>query len=242
MNMRTPRLRQFKPPQFRPRKPVRPSRPKRGQRLPGLLAVCALFGLLAVLIANLPLGPDNSSDGQSAETSILNGQVRVVDGDTLAIGKRRIRMKGIDAPEMAQSCKLQNNPYDCGVISRDALRDKIGKQPVRCAEDGLDIYGRSLARCFMGGVDLNEWMVEQGHAVSYYDYKAAEREARMQKRGLWAGSFQKPKDWRKANTGANRTAPPAAATNSTAPNPIEQLVSFLKQQVEALIIWFSKSA
>jgi endonuclease YncB( thermonuclease family) len=55
-----------------------------------------------------------------------------------------------------------------------------------------------------GDVDLGEAMVRGGHAFDYARhsrgrYAAAEREAREARRGLWAGSFERPENWRQRN-------------------------------------------
>ncbi len=131
----------------------------------------------------------------------LNGQVRVVDGDTLRLGDRRLRLMGIDAPEIRQRCRKDGFEYGCGVDSASFLRGLIAGQPVRCKGEGIDRYGRDLVRCTAQGVDLNEAMVRSGHAVAFGDYRLAEAEARSAGAGLWAGEFQAPKEWRVVHGG-----------------------------------------
>ncbi|MBB4092682.1 endonuclease YncB(thermonuclease family) [Ochrobactrum pecoris] len=127
----------------------------------------------------------------------MNGPVYVIDGDTLVLGKKHIRLKGIDAPEMQQQCARTGLPYDCGKEARNILRSRIGKSSIRCENEGRDQYNRDLARCYLGETDLNRWMVEQGWAVSYGDYRREERDARSNRRGIWAGQFEQPSLWRK---------------------------------------------
>lgn len=55
--------------------------------------------------------------------------------------------------------------------------------------------------CVAGGVELNRAMVEAGWAVSYGGYRAAEDVARREGRGLWAGAFERPQEWRRVHGG-----------------------------------------
>lgn len=126
----------------------------------------------------------------------INGIVRVVDGDTLAIGANRIRLRGMDAPELGQECRRGGAPYDCGRHARDVLVAAIDGRPVVCSTRRKDRYGRFVATCYRDDVDLNRLMVEEGWAVASGDYDLAERRARTEGRGIWAGEFERPRDWR----------------------------------------------
>jgi endonuclease YncB( thermonuclease family) len=154
----------------------------------------------------------------SAET--ITGSADVVDGDTLSIrGKTtRIRLYGIDAPEGQQTCDdALGKRYLCGSRAADALADIIGRNgEVECQEEDRDRYGRVVATCKAHGRDINAELVRQGWAIEYSQYSDGrfsdeEVEARQAKRGLWAGKFVKPWDWRRgerltteASTGADR--------------------------------------
>lgn len=129
------------------------------------------------------------------------GHVRVVDGDSLVLGERRLRLKGIDAPEIRQRCRKDGFDYGCGVEAASHLRGLIGGQPVECRSEGRDRYGRDLVRCRVDGLDLNEAMVRSGHAVAFGDYSQAEAAARQSGAGLWAGEFETPKQWRAIHGG-----------------------------------------
>ena len=131
---------------------------------------------------------------------MLQGQAYATDGDTIRIGDARLRLKGIDAPEMRQTCSRSGQSYSCGEAARDALVNLIGNQPVQCRASGRDRYQRVLAFCTAGGRDLNARMVEEGWAVTYgRDYEAEEARARRLSAGLWAGEFERPQDWRRRN-------------------------------------------
>lgn len=157
----------------------------------GLLTV-AVLGLLIVLAARL----------DRTETSTLEGRVTVNDGDSLTIGTERIRLRGIDAPEFDQTCRLDSGDYPCGRRSREALAALIAGRPVSCSGSQRDKYDRLLAVCSAtDGRDLNRSQVEAGWAVAYGAYEAEQDAARRQRVGMWAGSFDRPRDWRETHGG-----------------------------------------
>ena len=133
--------------------------------------------------------------------AMIAGRPRVVDGDSLEVAGHRVRLFGIDAPESMQDCRdKRGRTYACGREARDALADTIGRQSVSCQPVG-ESYGRDVSMCTAGGRDLSEAMVRSGHALELRQYSRgrysdAEREARSARRGLWAGDFEQPSDWR----------------------------------------------
>jgi len=143
----------------------------------------------------------------------------VTDGDTLGIRSVKFRLHGIDAPESSQTCRdARQRVYRCGALSANKLSEKIGVRNVTCAERDRDRYGRIVAVRSAGGKDLNAWMVSQGLAVAYRqysrDYIALEERAKRFRRGLWAGTFQLPSEYRKnpSNLSSAGTAPKPAST------------------------------
>lgn len=171
------------------RAPAQPRSPWR-KAWDGLLTV-AILGLLMLLAARL----------DRSETRSLQGRVTVNDGDSLTLGAERIRLRGIDAPEFDQTCQKDGGNYPCGRQARQSLVMLIGGRPVSCAGWERDKYDRLLATCKAGGSDLNRGQVEAGWAVAYGDYRAEESAARQKGAGLWAGSFERRRDWREMHGG-----------------------------------------
>jgi endonuclease YncB( thermonuclease family) len=133
------------------------------------------------------------------ESDRLEGHPRIVDGDSLNLEGTSVRLKGIDAPELAQVCRRGADAYRCGEEARQHLARLIGRARVTCEVEGRDRYRRRLARCMANGSDLNEAMVRDGWALGYRAHAGLEREARNARRGMWAGTFERPEDWRKAH-------------------------------------------
>jgi endonuclease YncB( thermonuclease family) len=139
----------------------------------------------------------------AAALALVQGQPHVTDGDTIRIGETRIRLEGIDAPEMSQQCtKADGSDWKCGEAAKAALIQKIGNEAVRCEISGTDRYGRSLGTCWSGTINLNQWLVGSGWAVAYrrysFRYVTDEQVARGQRLNIWNGGFEPPTDYRAA--------------------------------------------
>src|SRR3569832_432045 len=136
----------------------------------------------------------------TASADNLIGQASVVDGDTLEIHGTRIRLWGIDAPESSQLCRGEDSlPYRCGAEAANALDTFIARRPMNCSPINLDRYGRTVATCAVGGIDLGEWLVGNGLALDWPQYSSGkygriQHEAEHAGRGMWRGSYVEP--WR----------------------------------------------
>jgi len=126
--------------------------------------------------------------------------IKVVDGDTIHIGKLKYRFSGIDAPEMKQLCNKDGKKVFCGVLAKNALIEKINNSPVTCKIEEIDRYKRLVAECFVREESLSKFLVKNGYAVAYrrYSMKFVEDEnyAKENKLGLWSMTFEYPWDYR----------------------------------------------
>jgi endonuclease YncB( thermonuclease family) len=132
-------------------------------------------------------------------------EVIVVDGDSLKIGPDSIRLQGIDAPEIKQTCqnKATRQIWVCGIVAKEKLAEMIHNKKVVCKNSGTDKYKRRLAYCFVDGVNINQKMVRDGWAIAYsfYDksFVSDEEEAKKEGLGIWSSIFEKPAIYRKKN-------------------------------------------
>ena len=139
--------------------------------------------------------------------SNVKAEKYVIDGDSLTIGDKEIRLIGIDAPEYNQTCFDYNNlEYDCGqeaymflkILVENGLRQN---QKLKCNKKGKDKYKRDLSECFIGKTNINKAMVKSGYAITYIHdtYQKHENKAKKLKRGIWQGKFMRPELFRILN-------------------------------------------
>jgi endonuclease YncB( thermonuclease family) len=128
----------------------------------------------------------------------LRGPGAVVDGDTLEVGGVRVRLWGVAAPALGQSCAADGRPYPCGREAAAALAGRVAGREVTCAPRGPapGPGGEVAAVCAAGEEQLNAWAVEAGWALAFREESAAygpqEARARQARRGLWRGEFELP--------------------------------------------------
>jgi len=87
----------------------------------------------------------------------------VVDLGFLHYQEMKLRLMGIDTPE------LRGEEREQGLIVRDILREKILEKEVEIHtfKDKQGKYGRYLATIIIDGLDINQWLVDEGHARVY---------------------------------------------------------------------------
>lgn len=143
-----------------------------------------LVFLLLVPLAALALIKRNKKQA-------LNTPSYIIDGDTVDINGVRIRLYGIDAPEMKQ---------DGGEEAKIYLTKLLTDAQIEGRFHGKDVYDRTLATLYADGQDVCEAMVTYGYALANGRaglYKKHERKARRSKKGLWAkNGISSPKAFR----------------------------------------------
>lgn len=162
------------------------------------------LALAAILVASAA-----SAFAKGARQHSLAGDALVIDGDTVMVSLTKIRLLGIDAPEPEQNCRREGpdlvttvNPvtWPCGLAAGAALDDLVKGKRVDCDLNGNHSYGRALGRCRIGATDLGAWMVSHGWAVVdprfEQTYLPQQAEAKAARRGVWAGPFQMPCQFR----------------------------------------------
>ena len=152
---------------------------------------CGVLWLLPLLLLSI----QNPAHAES-----ITGSARVLDGDTISIGVDVIRLHGIDAPENGQNCKRSNGKsFNCGASAEKKLKVLTAGE-VTCTGTSRDNYERLIAVCSNGVAEINTAMVLSGWALAYrkfsQDYIAEEDEAKAAERGLWAGRFESPTEFR----------------------------------------------
>lgn len=169
---------------------------------------------VAILMAAMP----GFTNAQS-----LRGTARVADGDSLSVSGMQVRLFGIDAPELAQKCFDNGAPVACGEMAKAKLESLIGNAGLSCLRKSTDPYGRMVAVCHIGEVDIAKAMVEAGWATAYRryseDYLAAEQRARASKAGLWQWDFQTPEDYRIAQEPSEEPRQQARTQPRTSQSP-----------------------
>lgn len=127
--------------------------------------------------------------------------VKVVDGDTITIDKdgahQSVRLIGVDTPETVDP----RRPVQCfGEEATRAMRSLVAERIVRIETDAsqgeYDTYGRLLAYIFTpDGTLVNQYLIYEGFGHEYTfqlpyarqaDFRAAEADARLAQKGLWA--------------------------------------------------------
>lgn len=125
------------------------------------------------------------------------GFAEAIDGDSLTVGGREVRLKGVDAPELGQYCQNRvGRDYACGVEAKRWLRTRLLRGAVNCRIEGKDRFGRLLGVCSLGPELINAQIVRDGMAVGFGAFAREEDEARTRQAGIWSGRFMPPAQWR----------------------------------------------
>lgn len=157
-----------------------------------------------------PAGPVETEDALTTDdgSPVLVGRVsRVPDGDSIEVdldsGPIRVRLHGIDTPEMSQTWGREARVE----LLKRIVRREVALQPVT-----HDQYDRMVAVVYLGEESINRWLVQQGHAWAYRQYLEdatfcdIESDARAARRGLWSQpdrDWIAPWEWRRSQRGSD---------------------------------------
>ncbi len=142
---------------------------------------CA-FGILA--LAALMASP-----AAFAGADVISGNAQAVDAGTIEINGERIRLHGIETPDIDLICDWSGKPVECGAIAKAALMDLITGTAVTCELTGARVQDSVVAVCQAQGFDLSANMVHTGWAFANREvtdiYVAIEEKAKAARRGFW---------------------------------------------------------
>ncbi len=145
---------------------------KKLQAIPAFLFILPAFAFLLFLESNSSFNAHAISviNNSSNESSIRCQNPQITDGDTFRCNGYRIRLAGIDTPEMPGHCRTGRNctsgdPY----AARDFLHS-ISRGLVTCQSVDTDHYGRTVARCRTDHEDLSCAMLKANYAVRRYGH------------------------------------------------------------------------
>lgn len=124
---------------------------------------------------------------------------RVVDGDTVhlqgtVLGTKKVRLLSIDAPETNYQGKKQSPHGEQAKQHLQSLLPAGTRVAILTDRETTDDYGRLLAHIKKGNVNINQQMLSDGYAVTYFlypnqryfqSYQKAYVEARKYQRGIW---------------------------------------------------------
>lgn len=161
-------------------------------------------------------------------SQIVYGLARAIDGDTLKIRNKRIRIWGIDAIEAAQKCRRNGAAWNCAEEAVNALRKRVRGQSIACRPIHKDQFDRVVAKCFLRGDDLGSWLVQNGWALDYKEYSmgaynSLQREAQKKRLGIWQGTFELPWNWRRKTKSPRRRPAQKSAVRPKQDNWLDQI-------------------
>lgn len=172
---------------------------------------------LAILLLSIIVSGMVSPKAQS-----ITGTAKAIDGDTIDMTGQKVRLRGIDAPELRQTCQRDSVIWPCGAQARDQLASMLTGRDVQCDGDGAAAGDILTARCRADGADLAEAMVASSFATvtvgGEADYGAMAARVQKRKSGIWAGPFDLPQAWRVAHPEAVAKGRPESRNATRVPS------------------------
>lgn len=143
--------------------------------------------------------------GGAMAQEVVTGAAKVVDADIVMVGKQRVILWAVDAPERTQKCYVGELLWDCYEASRVTLGEIIASGEASCTlvEGKPDQFNRRYGVCVSAGKDVGAELVRSGMARAYVeqgdDYLAEEEAARAARIGVFqpGAKVDDPWAWRK---------------------------------------------
>jgi endonuclease YncB( thermonuclease family) len=163
------------------------------------LAAAVLISYLFGFVQDFIVTPENAQ---------IKGFVIISDGDTIKVNGSKIRLYGIDAPELKQKCYSNKVKINCGIEAKAKIAEIISDNEVFCSELDTDKYNRTDGNCYFidkagKKINIGQKMVTSGYALAYKTYSMRfvlnELYAKITMSGIWMYQFKKPWLWRKTN-------------------------------------------
>jgi len=133
----------------------------------------------------------------------LAQDIRVINGDTFVLDGEIIRLWGIDAPELDQTCTAEDGrEVEFGLIAAQTLAELLTSLNV-CETMDTEQDGRTVAWCALDdGTDVAGQMVADGLAWDWLEYsgghyRSAEVIAYRNQLGHWQFDCLPPWEWRR---------------------------------------------
>lgn len=165
-------------------------------------------GVAAVLFAGgvfyLARGESSPFSGSllaSEPADPLTGHAVAMSGNVLRIGHTTVKLSGIEAPELQQTCLKQGRRrWRCGIAARDALARMVRRRNVTCDVPASTGAAAVEGSCDVNGQDIASDLVSRGHVFAsvglFSRYSGLEGDARDAKLGIWQGEAERPADYR----------------------------------------------
>jgi len=160
----------------------------RGKIIGGLRVSGARLLVQGALVAMLA-GPVLAADD-------IRGEANVTSGNEIAIGKKTIRLFGVSAPDLKETCEVNDATIKCGIVAWAELIKLADGQQVSCDREELPAgapaanKSAEFGTCYIGETDLNEAMVRSGWANAVPEqtdrYEVDETDAKESSRGMWS--------------------------------------------------------
>lgn len=145
-------------------------------------ALGLVLGLGAIAAASAAQGPERGAAVTAATPAALDvveGPVRVRDGDTIVVGGTPVRLAGLHCPELREQG---------GRAAADAMRSLVAGGAVRCAVTGARSHDRRVGTCRVGALDLAHALIRDGRCARCPRFDADGRYAAAQEAaGAWGG-------------------------------------------------------